>query len=151
VHEAGAERLEEAAFQSSASLGVYRNAYYDKGLLDRDIAQSLAEDGSTADHSCFLNDTRGLMPQQPDDEPETDPDAPREPLRTLLPRTTLSWPVEFAPRPNLTFALDALDAPGSIELSMTADGAILPRADIERFLYGIEHLVVGEAIALGFD
>ena len=32
---------------------------------------------------------------------------------------------------------------------MTADSALLPRPEIERFLYGIEDLVITQALALG--
>jgi hypothetical protein len=43
--------------------------------------------------------------------------------------------------------MDVLDAPGSIELVMVADGAAIPRPDMTRFLYGIEDLVIREAEA----
>ncbi|MEV6926367.1 condensation domain-containing protein [Dactylosporangium sp. NPDC051485] len=121
-----------------AALSAQRHAYYDKLALDRDIAQLRA----ACDHSCFVNDTRGLMPIPGYATPAD------EPLHRARARTTLTWPVEHAPRRNTTFALDAQDAPGSLELAMTADAAVLPRDDMERFLYGIEDLVVGEAIKL---
>jgi hypothetical protein len=121
-----------------AALSAQRHAYYDKLALDRDIAELRA----ACDHSCFVNDTRGLMPILGYAAP-----AP-EPLRRARARTTLTWPREHAPRHNTTFALDAQDAPGSLELAMTADAAVLPRPDMERFLFGIEDLVVTQALAL---
>jgi hypothetical protein len=124
-----------------ATLSAQRHAYYDKLALDRDIAQLRA----ACDHSCFVNDTRGLMPSLGYAKP-----AP-EPLEQARERTTLSWPTEHEPRKNTTFALDAQDAPGSLELAMTADSAVLPRRDMARFLYGIEDLVVGQATRLGHD
>jgi hypothetical protein len=127
------------------SFATYRGSYYDKRLLDRDIARLVDEDGAVCDHSCFFNDARNVIPLQ------TDGGAPRVSLTRARSRTTLSWPVEFEPRRNVTFALDALDAPGSIELSMTADGSVIPRPDMERFLRGVEDLVVTEAAALGLD
>jgi hypothetical protein len=121
-----------------AALSAQRHAYYDKLALDRDIAELQA----ACDHSCFVNDTRGLMPilgyAKPSDEP----------LSAVRERTTLTWPLEHAPRHNTTFALDVQDAPGSLELAMTADAAVLPRPDMERFLFGIEDLVVTEAMSL---
>lgn len=150
----GAEFGELVRRSQAASLGVYRSAYYDKGLLDRDIARLLDQDGVSVDLSCFLNDYRGLIPQGPGQGgavAEADVDAALGALGRLRDRSTLSWPVEFEPRRNVTFALDALDAPGSIELAMTADGSVIPRADMERFLVGIEDLVVGDALALGAD
>ena len=53
--------------------------------------------------------------------------------------------------PDVTIALDLNDSQRSIELSMTADSALVPRADMERFLAGIEDLVVAEAFALGYE
>lgn len=121
-----------------AALSAQRHAYYDKLALDRDIAELR----TAGDHSCFVNDTRGLMPILGHGKPEP------EPLQRARARTTLTWPVEHPPRRNTTFALDAQDAPGSLELAMTADSAVLPRPDMERFLYGIEDLVVTQALAL---
>ncbi|MFB9183475.1 hypothetical protein ACFFX1_35555 [Dactylosporangium sucinum] len=117
-----------------AALSAHRHAYYDKLALRRAIASS-----SPCDHSVFVNDTRGLMPVLGYARP-----APA-PLEEALSRTTLSWPVDHEPRVGTTFALDAQDAPGSLELAMTADSALIPRADMARLLYGIESLVVEHA------
>ncbi|WP_316519804.1 condensation domain-containing protein [Kitasatospora brasiliensis] len=116
----------------AAAIGTYRHAYYDKSALDAEIAQLAAEGIQLADRSCVFNDTRELLPAAPD--PGTD-------------RTTLSWPVEFEPRPGLTYALDALQSEEALSLAMTADPALLPRAAMERFLYGIEELILTEAQA----
>lgn len=129
----------------ATSLATYRNAYFDSRLLDRDITELVADGGAPADRSCVFNDTRVLIPEQPD------PSRSSKPLKEARSLTTLSWPVEFEPRPNLSFAMDAVQAPGSLELSMTADSRIIPRAEMERFLCGIEELVVGEALAAGAD
>ncbi len=122
-----------------AALSAQRHAYYDKLALDRDVA---ALDGA-CDHSCFVNDQRGLMPALGFAAPEP------VPLREALTRTTLAWPVEHEPRRGVSFALDAQDAPGAIELAMTADSALMPREDMETFLYGIESLIVGCASSDG--
>ncbi len=134
----------------ATSIATYRSAYYDKRLLDRDIARITADGGTVADRSCFFNDTRDLMPSQPPGPAgPQEPAEPPESLERARARTTLSWPVEFEPRGNVSYALDALAAPGSLELSMTADSTVVPRPDMERFLYGMEDLVVAEALALG--
>jgi len=122
-----------------ASLSAHRHAYYDKLALDRDLAAMTC----TGDSSCIVNDLRGLMPIRGFAKPTA------LPLRQARDLTTLTWPTEFPPRANVTFALDAQDAPGSMELAMTADSALLPRPDMERFLYGIEDLVITQALALG--
>jgi hypothetical protein len=63
----------------------------------------------------------------------------------------LKWPFVCEPRPEVSFALDVIDGPDgpdSAGLSMTADSSLLPKPQMERFLYGIEDLVVGEALTL---
>ncbi|MGI5186000.1 condensation domain-containing protein [Dactylosporangium sp. CA-152071] len=119
-----------------AAMSAQRHAYYDKLALDRDVAAL----DSTCDHSCFVNDQRGLMPALGFAAP-----APA-PLREALTRTTLTWPVEHEPRRGVSFALDAQDAPGALELAMTADSALMPRDDMTTFLYGIEELIVTQAL-----
>ncbi|WP_238011940.1 hypothetical protein KZZ52_37850 [Dactylosporangium sp. AC04546] len=118
-----------------AALSAHRHAYYDKVALRRAIAAA-----DTCDHSCFVNDTRGLMPVLGYAKPT--PAA----LEEALSQTTLSWPVDHEPRPGTTFALDAQDAPGSLELAMTADSALIPREHMANLLYGIESLVVDHAL-----
>ncbi|HEX4723607.1 MAG TPA: condensation domain-containing protein [Pseudonocardiaceae bacterium] len=125
------------------TLNTYRNSYYDKRLLDADIERAGEDGGVVGDHSCFFNDVRNLLIVGPDDDTEP------EPLAKALARTTFRWSHDCEPRPDVTFAVDLIDAPGSIELVMVGDGGLIPRPDMERFLYGIEDLVVGEAIALG--
>jgi hypothetical protein len=124
------------------TLGTYRNSYYDKSLLDADIEQIRCDGGTLTDHSCFFNDVRNVL------RVASDEDVPREPPATARSRTTLEWRHDCEPRPDVTFAMDVLDAPGSIELVMVADGAAIPRPDMARFLHGIEDLVIGEAEAL---
>lgn len=155
---AGGEPFADLARRAqSASLATYRSAYYDKALLDREIEAWSDRDGVILDTSCVLNDYRGLMPAP--DEVAGHDDTGREarpaeagpppaPLAKELNRTTLTWPVEHEPRHNLTFALDALDAPGAVELAMTADSAVLSRSEMERMLFGVEDLIVSDALDL---
>ncbi|MGW2873161.1 condensation domain-containing protein [Kitasatospora sp. NPDC001225] len=116
----------------AAAIGTYRHAYYDRLALAAEIDRLTAEGVRLADRSCVFNDTRELLPA---------PAAPGEE------HTTLSWPVDFEPRPGLTYALDALQSAEALSLAMTADPAVLPRPAMERFLYGIEELILTEAAA----
>ena len=126
-----------------ATLSAQRNAYYDKFALDRDLA-GLAATGAPGDLSCVINDVRGMLPG-------VFPKPVPAPLDALRAQTTLQWPDEFPPRERTTFAMDVQDAAGAVELAMTADTALIPRPDMERFLLDIEDLVVGQALALDRD
>ncbi|SEK74374.1 condensation domain-containing protein [Streptacidiphilus jiangxiensis] len=134
----------------TAALTAYRHAAYDKRLLDRDIARLGAEQGRVADISCTFNDARIT---RADALPATDdPGSGAVTLDRLRQRTRLSWPVEFPQRgPAFTFAMDVVLTPDALELAMTADAALLPRAGMESFLFGIEESVVAEARALGHE
>lgn len=114
----------------AAAIGTYRHAYFDKLALAAEIDQLTAEGVPLADRSCVFNDTRELLPAAPGLGDGG---------------TTLSWPVEFEPRPGLTYALDALQSPEALSLAMTADPTVLPRPSMAEFLYGIEELILAEA------
>ncbi|WP_308271959.1 condensation domain-containing protein [Kitasatospora sp. SUK 42] len=114
----------------AAAIGTYRHAYYDKLALAAETEQLAADGVPLADRSCVFNDTRELLPSAP---------GPADGA------TTLSWPVEFEPRPGLSYALDALQSPEALSLAMTADPAVLPHPAMERFLYGVEELILTEA------
>lgn len=129
-----------------SSLSTYRNAYYRKASLEQDMAQLRGRQDGLCDLTCFFNDTRGVKPGRAG---AAGPPADNASIEKLRPRTTLRWPVEFEPRHNVSFALDVLDGPGSAALSMTADSSLISRADMERFLYGVDDLVVTEALSLG--
>ncbi|MFD8318801.1 condensation domain-containing protein [Kitasatospora purpeofusca] len=126
----------------AASIAAYRHAYYDRRLLDAEIERLTADRVPLADRSCVFNDTRDLLPgglTAPDQE-VADGGADGG--------TTLDWPVDFDPRPGLTYALDAMRTPTALQLAMTADPSVLPRPAMERFLRGIEDLVLTEERAL---
>ncbi|UUN28353.1 condensation domain-containing protein [Streptomyces sp. FIT100] len=127
----------------SVAFSAFRHAAYDKWALDREVAQ-LVEKGEAADHSYWWNDTR-----DPGVGPFDTVERPRAALSELIGRTELSWPTEFLPRKNVSMAVDALTAPGALDLAMTADPAVIGRDGMEQFLRGVERLIVAEAIALG--
>ncbi|MER7582160.1 condensation domain-containing protein [Kitasatospora sp. NPDC097691] len=120
----------------AAAIGTYRHAYYDKLALAGEIGRLTADGVELGDRSCVFNDTRELLPATSD--PDPDPD-----------RTTLTWPVEFEPRPGLTYALDALQSADALSLAMTANPSVLPRPAMEQFLHGMEELILTEASATG--
>ncbi|WP_051742069.1 condensation domain-containing protein [Kitasatospora sp. MBT66] len=126
----------------AASIAAYRHAYYDRRLLDAEIERLTADRVPLADRSCVFNDTRDLLPGG-----LTAPD-PAVAGAGADGATTLDWPVDFDPRPGLTYALDAQRTPTALQLAMTADPALLPRPAMERFLRGIEELVLTEERAL---
>ncbi|MER5352493.1 condensation domain-containing protein [Kitasatospora sp. NPDC002551] len=126
----------------AASIAAYRHAYYNRRLLDAEVERLTAEQVPLADRSCVFNDTRELLPGDLAAQASASPGAAAGGSGDG--RTTLAWPVEFDPRPGLTYALDALRTPAALQLAMTADPAVLPRPAMEEFLYGIEELVLTE-------
>ncbi|WP_406114856.1 condensation domain-containing protein [Kitasatospora purpeofusca] len=128
----------------AASIAAYRHAYYDRRLLDAEIERLSTDRVPLADRSCVFNDTRDLLPGGLT-APDPDPDVAGAGADGA---TTLDWPVEFDPRPGLTYALDAMRTPTALQLAMTADPSVLPRPAMERFLRGIEDLVLTEEHAL---
>jgi hypothetical protein len=138
--EAAGEFGELVRRTQGAALAAYRHGYYDRRELAREVDRLAAAGVPLADRSCVFNDTRDLLPTAlAGRAPE--PDVPDRG------RTVLEWPAEFAPRPGLSYALDVLRGTDAVRLAMTADPAVLPRPAMERFLYGIEELVVAEARA----
>ncbi|WP_052398344.1 condensation domain-containing protein [Streptomyces sp. NRRL F-5123] len=107
-----------------AALRAYRSAFHDP--VDR-------ARGGWAQPLCCFNDQR---PARPDPAPC----APAE-IRAALPASRLSWPLG-QDRLNCRFCVHVS---GNLEVSVTADTAYLPRPDIERFLLGLESLLVAEA------
>lgn len=139
-----------------SSLSTYRNAYYHKASLEQDIARMREQSGDLCDLTCFFNDVRGLMPK-PGGGTAADSRAidsrviDKAAIEEARSRTALRWPIEFEPRRDVSLALDVIegqDGPDGAGLSMAADPALIPKPQMERFLYGIEDLVVAEAMSL---
>ncbi|MFC4033928.1 condensation domain-containing protein [Streptomyces polygonati] len=129
----------------ASALGAYRYASYDKRLLDRDVERLRKDVPELADHSCFYNDTR-----EPDlFRPAPPPGTEHLPLPRAREQTTVTWPVEFPPRKDVTFGLDVLDTPGALDLTMTADTSRVPRPVMEEFLREIEATIIEDALATG--
>lgn len=107
-----------------AALRAYRSAFHDP--LDR-------VRGGWAQPLCCFNDQRPVRP-------DPVPCAPQR-IRAALPASRVSWPLG-QDRLNCRFCVHVT---GNLEVSVTADTAYLPRPQIERFLWGLESLLVAEA------
>ena len=128
----------------TSALGTYRYASYDKRLLDRDIEELRGQLPDVADYSCFFNDTREPELFRPAAE-----DTEELPLARARELTTLDWPGECSPRKHITFAVNVDDAPGAVKLAITANTSLIPRKDMESFLWGMEEAVIEDALATG--
>ncbi|MFD0346399.1 hypothetical protein ACFQ0M_10535 [Kitasatospora aburaviensis] len=72
----------------AAAIATYRHAYFDKRLLDEEIARLTAEHGPLADRSCIVNDTRDLLPMTPAAPAGARPPARPSPRRSPGPPST---------------------------------------------------------------
>jgi hypothetical protein len=122
-----------------AALLAYRNAYYDQRKMNRLIARLGEECGAEVFPYCCFNDQRQA----------TSPGGPPGALaasapRAALPAATVTWAASHE-RLNCGFCLHVTGRPGELQVSLTADTCLLPRAGIEAFLRGMERLVVEAA------
>lgn len=108
----------------SATLRAYRSAFHDPADRMR---------GDWVQPLCCFNDQRLARPGPAP--------CPPEEIRAALPATTLRWPLSQE-RLNCRFCVHVS---GSLEVSVTADSAYLPRPAMEQFLYDLESLLVAEA------
>ena len=107
-----------------AALRAYRSAFHDP----RDRAR-----GAWVQPLCCFNDMRFTEPGPAG--------CTRQELRAALPKSELSWPLSQE-KLNCRFCVHVS---GSLEVSLTADTAYLPRPAMEDFLYHLESLLVTEA------
>ncbi|MFC8717102.1 condensation domain-containing protein [Kitasatospora sp. NPDC057198] len=117
------------------ALAAYRHAGYDKPELDAELDGLRAAGVELADHSVVWNDTRDPLAALMADASAQEAAGERE----------LSFPAEFPARPGVSVAVDVVVVPGAVELRMVADGALLDREEMARFLCGVEELVLGAA------
>jgi hypothetical protein len=133
----------------AAALQTYRYAYYDQRALDAASAQVRAERGVEVNpFSCF-NGTGNIAEVAPAAPLATGPPLDSGPsLAAGQPgESTLRW----VPNPSQVrcrFCLRVVGTGANQRVRLRADTAYLPPAHIERFLYGLESLVV-EAVAGG--
>ncbi|WP_075264121.1 condensation domain-containing protein [Streptomyces sp. Tue 6075] len=113
-----------------ASVNTYRFAYYDKDRLTEQSATVPA-----ADTTCWYNDRRGVAAATAADTP----DGAAPPGGTA--RDGLTWSAQEGEQGGITFALHVLDAPGALDLSLTADTAAMPPSVMEELLRQMAALV----------
>ncbi|MEU3457365.1 condensation domain-containing protein [Micromonospora sp. NPDC006766] len=122
-----------------AALDAYRHAYYDPTALERALTD-LGHDHRTAlAPFCYLNDVRsspdvGIGAAGPDEAA----------LRAMAARGAFRWLPELAGFP-WRCRLQVFDAPGAVELVVTADTRYLPAERAERLLRDVEALLVEAA------
>ncbi|GAT66860.1 nonribosomal peptide synthase [Planomonospora sphaerica] len=119
-----------------AALRAYRSAYHDPRDRDRLTAEASRERGTPVHPYCCFNDLRFA------DRPDASPGEAE--VRRALADTALSWPLRQE-RLNCRFCLHVTDEPGGLGVSLTADTRFLPRPAMERYLLGLESLLVEAA------
>ncbi|SCL34853.1 Condensation domain-containing protein [Micromonospora nigra] len=151
-----------------AGLEAYRHAYYDPAAMTRAFAEAGHDYATALAPYCFFNDIRlpdgrgAPAPVPPVAGPLAAPVGSRvtgagpgsagvvavralaDGSRAAATGSTFTWlpPLErFAWRCRI----QVVDAPGAVELVVTADTAYLPAARAERLLHAIEAMVVGAA------
>ncbi|MFI6822840.1 condensation domain-containing protein [Micromonospora sp. NPDC050187] len=119
-----------------ASLDAYRHAYYDPLALAQAFADHGYDYGTALAPFCYLNDIR-----LPHDVP-ADVTGPDEP--TLRTAGSFRW-LEELDRFAWRCRIQVIDAPGAVELAVTADTVHLPPERAERLLRDIEDRLVQAA------
>ncbi|WP_169808712.1 condensation domain-containing protein [Microtetraspora niveoalba] len=116
-----------------AVLRAYRSGYHDPGDRERIAAETSRERGVPIHPYCCFNDMRFT-------ERATDHDDER--IRRARSETSLTWPLS-QDELNCRFCVHVTDA---ARISVTADTRWLGTADIERYLLGLERLLVEAAL-----
>jgi hypothetical protein len=130
---------EAVARAARAAMHAYKHAYYDPDRRADLIARLSQERAAPADLSCYFNDRR-----RPDQDTANSPLATDAELRAALRVSRLRW----LTRPGLPthlINLDVSDAPGAVDLALSADTWRLPPVDMVALLRGIEAVLVDAA------
>jgi hypothetical protein len=119
-----------------AALRAYRSAYHDPRDRDRLTAEASRERGTQVHPYCCFNDMRFAD--------RADASLGEAEVRRALASTRLSWPLRQE-RLNCRFCLHVTGEPGGLGVSLTADTRFLSRPSMERYLLGLESLLVEAA------
>jgi hypothetical protein len=131
----------------SASVRMYRFAEYDETARDAMFARVNQDRGEIVHPYCCYNDLRG--------EPERVPDTTAVPdlgaLRAATRHSEFSW-VRKLPKVSCRFCVHVVGGAPLFRIDLTADTRYLPPDTVERYLRGVEQLLVesaGREVALG--
>jgi hypothetical protein len=127
-----------------SALNAYRYAYYDQAIINQVIEEASHERGVEVNPFCCFNDLRGLGQQASRNSRAANGLAKgrsEQAVRESLARTSLTWEVNV-PWSRCRFCMQVVDHGPASALVLIADTCYLPRASIERFLLGIEELLV---------
>ncbi|MCT9932890.1 condensation domain-containing protein [Planotetraspora sp. A-T 1434] len=116
-----------------AVLRAYRSAYHDPADRERIVAETSRDRGTPIHPYCCFNDMR--FTEQAVDRDEAL-------IRQALSESSLTWPLSQE-QLNCRFCVHLS---GAMQVSLTADTRWLSRQDIERFLFGLERLIVEAAL-----
>ncbi|MDG4798023.1 condensation domain-containing protein [Micromonospora sp. WMMD1082] len=119
----------------SAALDAYRHAYYDPAEWERTVTELGHDHRSFLAGFCYLNDAR--LSRDADAEV---PDLDEAALRALVSRSEFRWLPELAQFP-WRCRVQVLDAPGAVELVVTANTRYFPAERFAPFLRTIETLL----------
>ncbi|TDC85610.1 hypothetical protein E1193_01955 [Micromonospora sp. KC606] len=122
-----------------AALDAYRHAYYDPAAWERAVTERGHDHRTFLAPFCYLNDARLSRPVRP---PTAGPDEAG--VRAMVADSVFRWLPELAEFP-WRCRLQVRDAPGAIELVVTADTRYLPAERAEGLLRGVEALLVETA------
>ncbi|MEV2237219.1 condensation domain-containing protein [Micromonospora sp. NPDC049891] len=123
----------------SAALDAYRHAYYDPACWERTVTELGHDHRSFLAGYCYLNDARLARDVDPEAGGLTEAD-----LRAARSRSEFRWLPELERFP-WRCRVQVLDAPGAVELVVTADSRYLPADRVEPLLRGVERLLVEAA------
>ncbi|QOC91534.1 condensation domain-containing protein [Micromonospora craniellae] len=121
------------------ALDAYRHAYYDPAVWERTFTDLGHDHRTFLAPYCYLNDARLTRDVDPTD---TGPDETT--LRAMVGDSEFRWLPELARFP-WRCRVQVLDAPGAVELVVTADTRYFPAERVEPFLRGVEALLVEAA------
>jgi hypothetical protein len=130
-----------------SALNAYRYAYYDQAAINRVMEEASHERGVDVNPFCCFNDLRGLGRPGGDSRAASGlaKGLSEQAVRESLARTSLTWEAGNVPWSRCRFCMQVVDHGPASALVLLADTCYLPRASIERFLLGVEEMLVRAA------
>lgn len=127
---------EAVARAGRAALLAYKHGYYDPDRRAELVGRLSRERGTGADLTVYFNDRR-----RPDRETADGPPATGAELRAALPVSQLRW-LTPPGLPTQLLDLEVSDAPGAMELTVSADTWRLPPDEMVTLVRGIEAVLI---------